>query len=105
MRTDLLMEECDKYAPKLIYLTPNFNNPTGYYMSNNKRRRELLNIAQSYNALVIEDDPWSDISFQNNRVKLLKSFDEYDHVIYIKGFSKLIGAGYRIAALNGQWFY
>lgn len=47
MRTDILMNLCDKYSPKIIYTMPNFHNPTGYSMSF-KRKRELLDIDISF---------------------------------------------------------
>ena len=53
-----LEEKIIKYKPKLIYVTPTFNNPTGYSWSN-KKRIEFLKIINKYNILVIEDDPYN----------------------------------------------
>ncbi len=101
MKTDILMSLCDKYSPKVIYTIPNFHNPTGYSMSD-KRKRELLDIAQAHNCMVIEDDPWSEISYTDKNIKSLKSMDHSGHVIYIKSISKIIGPAYRIAALVAE---
>lgn len=86
-----------KYKPKLIYLVPDNNNPTGYKMSLEKRK-EFMKIIERTKVLVIEDDAWSDIYF-NEKLPTLKSLDRYGHVIYVKSFSKIIGGGYRIGAL------
>ncbi len=101
MRTDILMSLCDKYSPKVIYTMPNFQNPTGYSMSM-KRKLELLDIAKYNNSIIIEDDPWSEISYTNTKVKSLKSMDTTGHVIYIKSINKILGPTYRLAAVISE---
>lgn len=101
MRTDILMSLCDKYSPKVIYTMPNFQNPTGYSMSM-KRKFELLDIAKYNNSIIIEDDPWSEISYTNNSVKPLKSMDKTGHVIYIKSMKKILGPTNRLAAVVAE---
>lgn len=86
-----------KYKPKLIYLVPDNNNPTGYKMSL-KKRKDFMKIIEKTKTLVIEDDAWSDIYF-DKKLPTLKSLDKYGHVIYAKSFSKVIGGGYRIGSL------
>ncbi|MGG0453983.1 PLP-dependent aminotransferase family protein [Priestia megaterium] len=98
MRADILQSLCDKYKPKIIYTIPTFHNPTGIVMSG-KRRKEILNIAQSFQSLVIEDDPYSEIYFNRKPPASLKSMDEYGHVIYVKGLSKTLSPGCRIGIL------
>lgn len=101
MRTDILMSLCDNYSPKIIYTMPNFHNPTGHSMSL-KRKKELLDIAQYHNSIIVEDDPWSEISYKKEKVKSLKSMDTDGHVIYIKGISKILGPAYRLAAIVAE---
>lgn len=98
MRTDILTVLCDKYSPKIIYTIPTYNNPTGYRMSN-KRKLELLDIAQAHNSIIVEDDIWSDITFENKKIMPLKALDQSGHVILLKSFSKIIGPAYRTSAL------
>jgi DNA-binding transcriptional MocR family regulator len=93
-----LIRQCDKEPPKFIYLTPNYSNPIGYCLSK-KERLELLNLAELFDFYIIEDDPWGEISLDSNPPKPIKHYDTNDRVIYIKGISKLFGAGYRLAAL------
>lgn len=101
MRTDILMSLCDKYSPKIIYTIPHFHNPTGYTMSN-KRKIELLDIAKQHNCIIIEDDPWSEISYTDIKAKSLKSMDSSGHVVYIKSISKIIGPAYRLAVVAAE---
>lgn len=98
MRVDLLQNLCDKYNPKIIYTVPTFHNPTGAVMPT-KRRRQILEIAQSTQCLVIEDDPCSEIYFDKKPPTSMKSLDQYGHVIYLKGLSKTLAPGCRIGIL------
>ena len=78
-----------KYSPKLIYVVPTFNNPTGYSWSN-KKRKEFLKIINKYNILVLEDDPYSLINFTNFKYKSLYHLNKGKNTIYLGTFSKLI---------------
>ncbi len=98
MRVDLLHHLCDKYKPKIIYTVPTFHNPTGAVMPT-KRRREILEIAESTQSLVIEDDPCSEIYFERKPPAAMKSLDKEGHVIYLKGLSKILAPGCRIGIL------
>jgi DNA-binding transcriptional MocR family regulator len=110
IRSDLVEDLCLKYNPKLIYVNPAFQNPTGMSMSKD-RRLELIKLAQDYNFFILEDDSFSDIYFEQSKKHLpIKYYDKTNHVIYIKGFSKTLAPGVRIATLlaNGpvfEWLY
>ena len=86
------------HNPKVIYTNPSFQNPTGTVLSK-KRREKLIDIAQEHGTIVIEDDSWSEIYFNEPPPPPIKSFDENGNVIYIKGFSKILSPGCRIAAI------
>jgi DNA-binding transcriptional MocR family regulator len=99
LRTDLLSQIIHKYPPKLIYVNPNFQNPTGTVMSL-QRRKELLEMAQLHEAIIVEDDTFHELFFDNTPPPLsMKSLDRDGHVIYLKGFSKAIAPGVRIGAV------
>ncbi|MBP3461829.1 MAG: PLP-dependent aminotransferase family protein [Bacilli bacterium] len=78
-----------KYHPKLIYVTPTFNNPTGYSWSN-KYRKKFLEIINKYGILVLEDDPYSLINYTNYQYKSLYKLNNGRNVIYLGTFSKYI---------------
>lgn len=78
-----------KYKPKLIYVTPTFNNPTGYSW-NNLYRKKFLKIINKYDVLVLEDDPYSLINFTNIKYKSLYQLNNGKNIIYLGTFSKYI---------------
>ncbi|WP_349409314.1 PLP-dependent aminotransferase family protein [Pseudalkalibacillus sp. SCS-8] len=99
MRMDVLEEQCRTAPPKLVYVNPTFHNPTGGTMSE-KRRKELLELAETYGFLIVEDDSFSEIYFDGVLPpKPIKYFDDAGHCIYLKGFSKTMAPGIRLGAL------
>ncbi|QKG85373.1 PLP-dependent aminotransferase family protein [Kroppenstedtia pulmonis] len=98
MRMDELTALLDTYKPKLIYTNPSFQNPTGKVMSL-KRRKELLDLAVSTGALILEDDSWSEIYYDGPPPPHIKSLDQHGHVIYLKGISKILSPGCRVGFL------
>ncbi|MGH0513118.1 PLP-dependent aminotransferase family protein [Bacillus cereus] len=110
IRSDLIDDICQRKNPVLLYVNPTFQNPTGTVMSK-KRRMELVELAELYNFFIIEDDSFGEIYFEDAIVPPhIKSFDTNGHVIYLKGFSKTLAPGLRIAALAAEgpifeWLY
>jgi DNA-binding transcriptional MocR family regulator len=110
IRSDLIEEICQKKKPVLLYVNPSFHNPTGTLMSE-KRRRELVELAEIYNFFIVEDDSFGEIYFDQIALPApIKSFDHNGHVIYLKGFSKTIAPGVRVAAMLAEgpvfdWLY
>lgn len=86
------------YHPKLIYTTPNFQNPTGYCYSNEKKKA-LLEMAENNNLYIIEDDSFTELSYDEIERYPLKALDKAQRVIYIKSFSKIFMPGLRVAFL------
>lgn len=84
-----------KYSPKLIYVIPTFNNPTGYSWSN-RNRKKFLQIINKYNILVLEDDPYSLINFTKFKYKSLYNLNKGKNIIYLGTFSKLISPAINI---------
>lgn len=80
---------------KLIYTIPTFQNPTGTTMSLAKRRR-MLELAEEYDVLIIEDNPYGDLRFSGEEVPTVKSMDENGRVIYVGSFSKILSPGLRL---------
>jgi len=93
-----LARACDRAKPKLIYTIPTFHNPTGATMPST-RRKQLYELAESIDCLIVEDDPYGDMYFYAPPPPPIKSFDATGHVVYIKSYSKLLAPGCRIAAV------
>ena len=92
-----LLEKALKENPntKLIYLILNFQNPTGK-TTTLKRRKELYALAQKYNTIIIEDNPYGDLRFAGEDVPSIKSMDTDGRVIYAGSFSKVLAPGIRV---------
>lgn len=92
-----LLEKALKENPntKLIYLILNFQNPTGK-TTTLKRRKELYALAQKYNTMIIEDNPYGDLRFAGEDVPTIKSMDTDGRVIYAGSFSKVLAPGIRV---------
>jgi 2-aminoadipate transaminase len=84
---------------KFIYLMSNFHNPAGVTLSE-KRRKQVIDLANQHDTLVIEDDPYGKIRFEGKSLKSVKSYDDEDRVIYTSTFSKLLAPGFRVAWLT-----
>lgn len=80
---------------KIIYTIPTFQNPTGSTMSMEKRKR-MLELANKYDVLILEDNPYGDLRFTGEDVPTLKSMDTEDRVIYAGSFSKILSPGMRL---------
>lgn len=81
--------------PKIIFTTPSNQYPTGVKMSL-KRRIDLLDWAQKYNSLIIEDDYDHEFSNWTNPVPAIYSLDKNQKVIYLGTFNKLMHPAIRL---------
>ena len=95
---ELLEEKIKAHNPKLIYLIPTFQNPTGRTLSLERRKR-IAKIVEKYNVVVIEDDPYRDLRYAGEALPAIKSFDTTDRILYCNSFSKIISPGMRVAAI------
>jgi GntR family transcriptional regulator/MocR family aminotransferase len=84
--------------PRLIYVTPSHQCPTGITMSL-ARRFELLELARRCGAWIIEDDYDSEFRYRGNPIPSLQSLDRFGCVIYMGTFSKTMFPGLRIGYL------
>lgn len=99
MDVTALMTLCEKHPVKLVYTMPSFHNPTGVVMSL-KRKKELLELADYHNFMILEDDVCGQLSYDMNTIPL-KALDENERVLYVFGFSKIYGHAYRLSVIGG----
>ena len=87
---------------KFLYVVPNFQNPTGLLIGLDKRRR-LLEWAERRDVLIVEDDPYRELYFEDSaseaEVRPIKADDRNGRVIYLSSFSKTLAPGLRVAWL------
>lgn len=91
------LEQAMKTQPnvRFFYMISNFQNPSGITTSLEKRKK-ILALAQKYNVLIMEDNPYGDLRFSGEPVASVKSLDESGTVIYVGSFSKIIAPGLRV---------
>ncbi len=100
------LEEALRSGPKFIYVLPNFQNPTGVTLSED-RRHKLIELADRYGVPIVEDDPYGQLRFEGQHlppvVVLDKEYRNSDdscysgNVIYLSTFSKILSPGIRLA--------
>ncbi|MEG2874976.1 MAG: PLP-dependent aminotransferase family protein [Hydrogenoanaerobacterium sp.] len=86
---------------RLIYLIPNFQNPTGITMSA-KKRRTVYALAKKHNTLILEDNPYGDLRFGGEHIPAIKALDDNNIVIYCGSFSKILSPGLRVGFVNAH---
>jgi len=88
---------------RFLYVVPNFQNPTGMLMSLRKRQ-QLLEWASSRNVLIVEDDPYRELYFEDSAteadVRPIKADDREGRVVYLSSFSKTLAPGFRVAWID-----
>ena len=80
---------------KMIYVVPNYQNPTGRTWST-ERRRGLLVLAERYGVPIIEDNPYGELTFEGEKPSAIQAMGEADLVISLGTFSKIFCPGLRI---------
>lgn len=95
MDMEKLEEVLKNNKVKLIYTIPTFQNPSGITMSLDKRK-QLLALAEQYDVIILEDNPYGDLRFAGEDVPTIKSMDANGRVIYVGSFSKILSPGLRL---------
>ena len=92
---DVLENAVKATHPKLLYIIPTFQNPTGRTLAA-ERREPIARMAEKYGFLVVEDDPYRDLRYTGTPLPPIKEYDRSEHVIYMGSFSKIISPGLRV---------
>jgi 2-aminoadipate transaminase len=103
LRTDVLEEKLKELArqgrkAKLIYTIVNFQNPAGMTLSL-RRRIELLDLADKYDTMILEDDAYGELRFAGEQVRSLFGLDTNGRVMHSGTLSKILGPGTRLGWL------
>ncbi len=81
---------------KLIYVIPDFQNPSGRTWPM-QRRRDFMEVVNKYEVPVIEDNPYGELRFKGEFLPALKSMDTKGLILYFSTFSKILTPGFRLA--------
>ncbi|RAP75860.1 PLP-dependent aminotransferase family protein [Paenibacillus montanisoli] len=90
-----------QHRPRFFYMNPTFHNPTGYTVPS-AQRKQLVELAERYRCLLIEDDAFNDMYFDQPPPPPLFSYDTEGWVVYIRSFCKYVAPGLRICAVMGR---
>ncbi|MBD3349637.1 MAG: aminotransferase class I/II-fold pyridoxal phosphate-dependent enzyme [Candidatus Eisenbacteria bacterium] len=105
MKMDSLERKLDKLKkegkkPKFIYVVPDFQNPAGITMSE-ERRKKLIELARCHDVFVLEDSPYKELRYEGEAVKSIFSLDGDGQVIGLHTFSKILFPGMRLGWVIG----
>jgi 2-aminoadipate transaminase len=105
MRIDVLEQRLEELArdgvrPKLLYTIPTFHLPTGAVLPL-ERRRQLLELAERWNLVVVEDAIYNDLRYEGEPLPTLLELDRSGRVLQCHGFSKILAPGLRLGWMCG----
>ena len=98
IRIDALDNIIADLRPRLIYVMPSYQNPTGHLMPMH-RRRQLVRLAARHGIPVLEDEVYREFRFEGEELPPLKALDESGVVIHTNAFTKVLLPGIRIGYL------
>jgi 2-aminoadipate transaminase len=90
-----VLERADPF-PKLVYLIPNFQNPTGRTLSFERRER-IVRICEAFDVTLVEDDPYGELRFEGANLPALSSYETSGTMVYLGTGSKIMAPGLRVA--------
>ncbi|MBO5567907.1 MAG: PLP-dependent aminotransferase family protein [Oscillospiraceae bacterium] len=84
-----------QYHPKMVYVIPTFQNPTGKTISED-RRVKLAELGSKYDVIILEDDPYRDLRYSGEELMPIKAYDQTGHTVLANSFSKIFSPGSRL---------
>jgi len=91
----LVQEALQQYRPRMLVVTPSFQNPTGATLSLDRRKR-IVELAQRYSTVLVENDIYSELRYQGAPLPTLKELDESGNTILLRSYSKVSFPGLRV---------
>lgn len=98
MDPDDVEKKIKEFDPKMVYVVPTFQNPTGITLSLD-RRKKLAELGSKYDVIILEDDPYRDIRYSGEDLPPIKSFDNTNNTVLANSFSKIFSPGMRLGYL------
>ncbi|MEC4015321.1 aminotransferase-like domain-containing protein [Streptomyces sp. H27-D2] len=98
--TEALAGLIEREHPKLLYLVPTFQNPTGRTLPE-ARRRAVARVAERHGVWIVEDDPYGELRYEGEPVPWISSYPEVsDRSVLLGSFSKIMVPGLRLGWLR-----
>jgi len=102
LRLDALDEKLAEFSPKFIYTIPTFQNPSGWTLSQ-AQREKLVERAQQYNFLVLADEVYHFLPYNQTPPQPFAAFaEEVEQVISVNSFSKIMAPGLRLGWIQAH---
>lgn len=98
LQIDQLDAACSAHRPRLLYLVPTYNNPTGTSLTR-ECRETVLRLANAHRLWLLEDDTYGLLGFDQPAPPSLHSMDHDERVVYLTSFSKMLAPALRLGAL------
>jgi 2-aminoadipate transaminase len=93
--TTALEELLAQQHPRMLIVTPSFQNPTGATLTL-ERRLEIVKLAQRFGLVLVENDIYSELRYQGRPLPTLKQLDETGNTILLRSYSKVSFPGLRV---------
>ena len=88
-------EKIRQYHPKMVYVIPTFQNPTGKTLTADRRKR-LAELGSQYDVIILEDDPYRDLRYSGQELLPIKAYDRTGRTVMAGSFSKIFSPGSRL---------
>jgi DNA-binding transcriptional MocR family regulator len=95
INVDLLREAMEQHRPRVVVVTPSFQNPSGVTVTLERRKR-IVELAQRFGAVLVENDIYSDLRYRGKPLPSLKELDESGQTILLRSYSKISFPGLRV---------
>jgi 2-aminoadipate transaminase len=100
MDADALEAAIARTRPRLVVVTPSFQNPMGATLTLERRKR-IVEIAQRTSTVLIENDIYSELRYRGRALPTLKELDTTGNVILLRSYSKVSFPGLRVGWVIG----
>ena len=100
MDTEALDETLERHRPRLLVVTPSFQNPTGATLPLERRKR-IVHLAQRLGVVLVENDIYSELRYHGKSLPRLKALDESGNTILLGSYSKVSFPGLRVGWVLG----
>ena len=90
-----------QYHPKMVYVIPTFQNPTGQTLPA-EWRRALAELGSKYDVIILEDDPYRDLRYSGEKLLPIQSYDKTGHTVMAGSFSKIFSPGSRLGYVHAK---
>jgi len=90
-----------EHHPKLVYIIPTFQNPTGHTLLRERRER-LVTLCQEHDFILLADEVYQFLSYTNKPPQPFAAFTNVENVISLGSFSKILAPGLRLGWIQAH---